>query len=275
MASERFLTSGAITLDTRDERLWVDGEAPHIGGKAYSLLLMLMRSPQILVTKDELFEGVWNGLAVSDSVLTTAIKELRQTLGDDARHPRVIETVHRRGYRFMLPVTAGYRAEAMPVHPENPVAYRPRRLWILGGVAAAIAAALLWLFIPSTLPDISTANAATSIHPKSVAVLPFRDLSASADQRWFAEGVTEEIQNRLIRTPDLHVVSKLTAANFREQDGTLSAKARVLGVEHILDGSVRRVADHVRVTAELVRASDGSQLWSQTYDRPASDVISI
>jgi TolB-like protein/DNA-binding winged helix-turn-helix (wHTH) protein len=278
VAPERFLTSGAIRLDTRDERLWVGDMAPHIGAKAYALLCILMRNPQMLVTKDQLFDEVWKGLAVSDSVLTTAIKELRQALRDDARAPRLIETVHRRGYRFMEPVVA-FEQTSVPPPPDPPALPRSksaiRRPWIAGGFLAALAAAMLWLLFPPVSRNISVANAATTIHPKSVAVLPFRDLSSSADQSWFAEGITEEIQSRLIRTPDLHVISKLTAANFREQDGTLNAKAEALGVAHILDGSVRHVGDHVRVIAKLTRASDGSQLWSQTYDRPASDVISI
>ncbi len=276
MASDRFLISGAIQLDTRDERLWIGNDAAHIGGKAFALLQLLMQNSQVLVTKDELFDGVWNGLAVSESVLTTAVKELRQALNDDARKPILIETVHGRGYRFMLPVAATDErlAEALSA-PRKSATKKPRRSWIVGGFAATLAAALLWLLIPSLSRDMSVASAATSIHPKSVAVLPFRDLSADANQRWFADGLTEEIQNRLIRTPDLHVVSKLTSANFRERDGKLKEKAHELGVAHILDGSVRRVADRVRVTAELVRASDGSQLWSQTYDRPTSDVISI
>ncbi len=270
--------SGAIRLDTRDERLWVGDMAPHIGAKAYALLCILMRNPQMLVTKDQLFDEVWKGLAVSDSVLTTAIKELRQALRDDARAPRLIETVHRRGYRFMEPVVAVEQASVppSPIPAANPPGIKAfRRPWLAGGFLAALAAAMLWFLIPSTSRDGSTANAATTIHPKSVAVLPFRDLSANADHGWFADGVTEEIQNRLIRTPDLHVVSKLTASNFREREGGLPEKARELGVAHILDGSVRWVDGRVRVTVELVRASDGSQIWSQTYDRAAKDVIPI
>lgn len=279
-ALERYLVADEIRLDRLDERVWLGGKQVAAGGKAFLLLRTLMERPQTLVTKDEIFDQVWNGLAISESVLTTAIKELRQALKDDARAPRWIETVHRRGYRFIPTVVASNAITDAVTPPQPPLqtgtgSTNLRSRWIAGGLLAVVAVGLLWLFVPTLLRDIPTAEAAAPIHPKSVAVLPFRDLSADSDQRWFAEGVTEEIQSRLIRTPDLHVVSKLTAANFREQDGSLSAKARTLGVAHILDGSIRRVDERVRVTAELVRASDGSQLWSQTYDRPASDVISI
>ncbi len=275
VVSERFLNSGAIRLDTVDERLWLANEPRHVNGKAFLLLRMLMQRPQMLVTKEEIFDNVWGGLAVSDSVLTTAIKELRQALDDNARQPKLIETVHRRGYRFMVPVTASDEVPiSAPLEPKGTLARKRYGVWLGGGLLALVVAALLWVFVPSS-SSIPAASAAPAIHPKSIAVLPFRDLSAGSDQSWFAEGLTEEIQNRLIQTPDLHVVSKSTAAGFREQEGGLSAKARSLGVAHILDGSVRRVDGRVRVIAKLVRTEDGAQLWSQTYDRAASDVISI
>jgi TolB-like protein/DNA-binding winged helix-turn-helix (wHTH) protein len=275
VVSERYLSSGAIRLDTVDERIWLSNEPRHVNGKAFQLLQMLMQRPQMLITKEEIFDSVWGGLAVSDSVLTTAIKELRQALDDDARQPKLIETVHRRGYRFMVPVTA---SDDVPMaEPPGATTVRPPRpygIWLGGAMLALAVVALLWVLAPST-STVPAATAAPAIHPKSVAVLPFRDLSAGSDQKWFAEGLTEEIQNRLIQTPDLHVVSKSTAAGFREQEGSLPDKARSLGVAHILDGSVRRVDGRVRVTAQLVRTSDGVQLWSQTYDRAASDVIPI
>lgn len=272
--SDRYLNSGAIRLDRIDERVWLANEPRHVNGKAYQLLQMLMQRPQVLVTKEEIFDSVWSGLAVSESVLTTAVKELRQALGDDARRPKLIETVHRRGYRFMVPVTASDEVHTAELPKQSAKLPEKGYVWLVGGLLTMVAAALVWIFMPST-PNLPVANAALAIHPKSVAVLPFRDLSAGSDQSWFAEGLTEEIQNRLIQTPDLHVVSKSTAAGFREQEGSLPVKARSLGVAHILDGSVRRVEGRVRVTAQLVRTSDDAQLWSQTYDRAANDVISI
>lgn len=279
MASERYLISDNIRLDRFDERIWLAGDVVRLGGKAFALLRTLMERPQILVSKDELFDEVWNGLAVSDSVLTTAVKELRQALRDDARKPRLIETVHGRGYRFLLPVSEQDSYEPVSPSPLADISIklsnRSRRTWFAGGVVALLTAAFLWFVVPAMLLKPSVTNATTAVHPKSVAVLPFRDLSANADQRWFAEGLTEELQSRLTRTPDLHVVSRLMASDFRQQDGSISGKARALGVAHILDGSIRRVDSRIRITVELMRAADGTQLWSQTYDRPASDVISI
>ena len=101
MDQHRYLMSGSIRLDRRDERLSRNGQDVRLGGRALALLRALMERPQTLVTKDELFESVWPGLAVSESVLTTAVKEIRQALGDDARSPQLIQTVYGRGYRFL------------------------------------------------------------------------------------------------------------------------------------------------------------------------------
>jgi TolB-like protein/DNA-binding winged helix-turn-helix (wHTH) protein len=270
--NKRYLLAGLLRLDLQDERAWYGTEPLKLSGKAFALLRLLMRSPELLVTKEAIFDNVWGGLAVSDSVLTTAAKELRQALDDDARSPVWIETVHRRGYRFMqLTVEADeVQAEVIP-QPLPPISETPPRQprWPVTAMAVLIGALLLagaWYYFAQGRP----ALAAT---PKSVAVLPFRDLSSSAENRWFADGLTEEVQARLARTPDIQVVSQLSVGS--SGSGLVAERARNLGVAHILSGSVRHGAGRVRVTVELVHASDGRQLWTQTYDHAAKDVIPI
>lgn len=261
------LFAGPYRLDPRDERVWKDGEPLRLGGKAFTLLRVLMDSPQTLVTKDELFEKVWGGLAVSESVLTTAVKELRQALGDDARRPSVIETVHGRGYRFLLPVgreTPG--AAAAPAEPAEPPAPEGRRRAPL--VAAAVAATAVALAAFAVLNPTLLGLA----HPKSVAVLPFADLSEDHGEQWFADGLTEEVTSTLARTRDLRVAAPSAVA---APEGDLRRAAREAGVAHVLTGAVRRSGDRLRVTADLVRASDGAHIWSQSYDRGGGDIISI
>lgn len=268
--SRRYLLAGPLRLDLQDERAWQGTEPLKLSGKALALLRMLMLSPRQLVTKEAIFDEVWNGLAVSDSVLTTAIKELRQALGDDARNPTMIETAHRRGYRFMQAVVEAdeFDAAQAVLGQASPIASPPtrRRFALLAALAGALLLAGLWFFFGQGQP-------AGATMPKSVAVLPFRDLSSSAQNRWFAEGLTEEVQVRLAHTPDIQIVSRLSVGG----PGTASVadRARALGVAHILNGSVRHGAGRVRVSVELVRASDGRQVWAQTYDRNSADVISI
>ena len=276
MGQHRYLIAGSLWLDRQDERLWLGDRQIRLGGKALGLLRALMERPRTLVTKDELFEAVWPGLAVSESVLTTAAKEVRQALGDDARNPRLIQTVYGRGYRFLQdaegsdePPNAALQGTAKA--PSR--LFDDRRLWAsLAGLILLAIVAAIGLMRPSTTSPEATETRVLA-HPKSIAVLPFEDLSAERDQQWFAAGLTEEILNSLARTPDLHVAARTSTRSIGSDDAR--EIGRRLNVAHILEGSVRRDKNRVRVTAQLIRASDGFHLWSQNYDRPASEVVSI
>lgn len=268
MKPSRYLVAGPVRLDCRDERLWRDGRPVALGGKALAFLRTLMERPKTLVTKDELFEAVWPGLTVSESVLTTAAKEVRQALGDDARNPALVQTVHGRGYRFLLDVDASDEPPAAAGLPSPQPGRRRLILWAAIGVLLALAAAGAVLLRPA--PPAAATSAANA---KSIAVLPFEDLSPGGDQQWFAAGLTEEILNSLARTPDLHVAAR--SSTRQVTSGDVREIGRRLSVAHILEGSVRRDGGRVRVTAQLIRTSDGFHLWSQNFDRRASDVVSI
>jgi len=270
LADSRYLIAGELVLDRVDERLW-DGASPvRLGGKAFILLRTLMEHAQTLVTKDELFDAAWPGLAVSEFVLTTAIKEIRQAVGDKARAPRIIETVHGRGYRFKLKVR---EADERPSRGEKaPFRWRPsRRIWAgaLVVLLLAVSLPLLW----SRLGNGPISMMPFNPNPQSIAVLPFEDLSRAHDQQWFAAGMTEEILNSLSRTPDLRVAARTSSEAVGR--GDMRTIGRKLNVAYVLEGSLRREGERVRVTAQLIRTSDGFHLWSQDYDRNAADVIDI
>jgi len=129
----------------------------------------------------------------------------------------------------------------------------------------------------TTQSDIATVAERTSDGPnlRSIAVLPFVNMSSDAEQEWFSDGLTEEILNALARTPDLLVAARTSSFKFKGMSEDVPTIAAALGVAHVLEGSVRRGGDHLRVTAQLIRASDGFHLWSQTYDRKPEDVISL
>lgn len=270
---DRYLVAGPLRLDLRDERLWVRGAPARLGNRAFGLLRELMQQPQLLVTKDELIDRVWGGIAVSDAVLTTAVKELRQAIGDDARNPEFIQTVHGRGYRFMRPIDRYDLIEAEPdagLPPAAPaVVPRRRRAWLAAAMllVAIFAALALWLRPPEAM-RVPPAD-------KSLVVLPLADFSPPGDARWFADGLGEEIETTLSRAPDLRVASGSSAARLaRDGLGGPDIAGRV-GVAHFLEGSVRRTPQRIRVTARLIRAADGRELWSGSYDRAPADVISI
>lgn len=257
--TQRFLQSGPFRLDRLDERLWRDGTPVVLRGRPFALLRAFMETPQTLLTKQDLVNRVWSGLAVSDSILTTSIKDLRRALGDDARNPAIIRTVHGRGYRYLLPVHE--TDDAPPVGPR----FTRRRL--IGGTAAIAAAGVAaWAVLQASRPEPAG---------KSVAVLPFADLSETRDQGWFADGLTEEVLNGLTRAPDLRVTSQQATAQFTAERRDPREVARRLGVANLLEGSVRRSGRRLRVTVKLVRVADGAHVWSQTYDRGGADMIRV
>lgn len=272
MEQHRYLISGPIRLDRIDERLWRQEQEVRLGGRAWALLRALMERPRTLVTKDELFDSVWSGLAVSESVLTTAVKEIRQALGDDARRPQLIQTVYGRGYRFLPDVveTNDLKVERAPARVRS-ARLDIRYLW--GAAVAAILLAVAVVAVVVVRNSSERFAMASSAHAKSIAVLPFDDLSPERDQEWFAAGLTEEILNSLARTPDLHVAARTSSTAIPK--GDVREIGRHLNVAHVLEGSVRRDGDRLRVTAQLIRSSDGFHLWSQTYDRPMRDAVSI
>lgn len=274
-----------FTLDLADERLCGPDGPIHIGNKAFRVLATLAEAPGRLVTKDQLFESVWDGTIVSESALTSVIKELRRALGDQSKTPRLIESVYGRGYRFIGEVglashTAPPPPALAPVHfvprraaagqsaPE--VGSRPlvsrRQAIIAGGAGLAVAAgAGLW-----TAGVVGPAAAAAN----SVAVFPFKPLDGPA-QTYFAQGLSEEIGVELAGNPALKVMAPTSVAFALAEDKTPAEAAKRLGVGLILSGSVQRDAEQMRITCELIDAANGYTMWADRFDRPAGDVLDV
>jgi TolB-like protein len=144
---------------------------------------------------------------------------------------------------------------------------------IIGVLALAVILLLVDKIFLST--DVGGVDVATAEIEKSLAVLPFADLSQAQDQEWFADGLAEEILNALARTPDLLISARTSTFAYKGSDKDIPTIAQELGVAHVLEGSVRRSGDRIRVTAQLIRANDGFHLWSQNYDRDSTDIIEI
>lgn len=267
------LAAGPFRLDRREGRLTRDGVVLALSGKPLALLDALMRAAPRLVTKEEIFDQIWFGRAVSEAVLTTAIRQIRNALGDDARSPTIIETVHGRGYRFLLPVADAGEAEFSPppaAPPAKAPSKSPRRLAAaIAPFILLLAAALFYLGTVDAQPPIPV------VHPKSIVVLPLKDLSADDAESWFADGLTEELLNKLSRTQDLRVASRSAGQSLAAESNPVAAARSVLHAANLLEGSVRRANGRVRVTVRLTRTEDGLTLWSQDYDQPQQDIIDI
>jgi TolB-like protein/Tfp pilus assembly protein PilF len=240
--SELVLRFGDYCIDPVDERLWRGDSPVKLGNKAFCVLLLLARNPGRLITKDELFESVWDGTVVSESALTSVIKELRRALGDDTRSPLYIESVYGRGYRFI----AAPAAAPLPAHePAIPLPTTP----------------------PSPL-------AAPGAGP-SVAVLAFANLTGDPANDYLSDGIAEEIITTLSRASNLKVPARTSSFAYRGRNLDARTIARELGVSTILEGSVRLGGNRVRIAAQLIEASSGFHLWAQSYDRVLDDLLAL
>jgi adenylate cyclase len=228
-----FYRFGEFTLDARQKVLLRKGKPLPLAPKVIDTLLTLVEHSGRIVEKQELMTRVWPDTFVEESNLTYSIRQLRKTLGDDARHPRYIETIPKRGYRF--------------------------------------------LSVSSTNGEISTSSDA--IIPQSpvasIAVLPFRDISPDQDQDYFCEGLADELINSLGSLPNLHVVSRTSSFRFKSTTLDIREVGLRLNVNTVLEGSVRKAGNNLRITAQLVSAVEGYQLWSGKYDRKLEDVFAV
>lgn len=282
------LVAGALSVDLRTETASLNGEAVDLRGKPYRLLVLLMDRAPSLVTKDEIIEEVWGGLSVSDAVLTTAIRDARMALGDDARAPRWIKTAHGRGYRFIAPVTPVTESDATPAPsatlraPElagpaiGAAAAAPPQPQLSGlRPAHALIGALMVIAI-GVIAAVASGLRTPEAPDQSVAVLGFEAYSEDSDALWFADGLSEEISAALGRTPDLRVAPRrATLAYDGDTQTSLAAIGEALNVAHLVDGSVRLDGERVRITVSLIEAATGAQRWADTYDRNFADILDL
>ena len=277
----------SFRLDQANQCLWRGQERMSIPPKAFDVLRYLVENPVRLVTQDELLKKLWPETYVNPEAIRKYILDIRKILGDRPDKPEFIETVTKRGYRFIAPVTDDSatpesdnvtQAEPTPqTAPSKLTEWRQRFrshyfqmiviIPILAVVAVAATAGHFWFTAKkATFPPL-TAN--------SIAVLPFADVSPGKDQEYFSDGLSEQLIHELAKVPGLKVVGRSSAFEFKGKNEDLRNVGRKLGVAHVLEGSVRREGNHVRITAQLVKAEDGFQLWSQTYDREINDVFAV
>jgi TolB-like protein len=242
------------------------------------LLVCLAGHGGEVVSIDTLLNQVWPEVVVTPDSVYQAVASLRRLLGDDPKQPTHIATVPRLGYRMVAAVgpwadRPSAPAGSPPAHPA------PRRR--AGFMRAAVAAVLLglaavFLFHGKLANDHSSAAAAVAPRPsKSIAVLPFLDLTEKMNHEAFADGMTEELIDRLSKIPGLRVPPPTSSFYFKGKQITIADIARSLGVAYVLDGSVRKSGARLRVAARLIRADDGFVVWSETYDRPVDDILMV
>ncbi len=276
---------GPFALDPRERILWRDGKPLAATPKVFDTLLFLVRNQGRVLTKDELLQEIWPGTFVEEVNLAVNISTLRKLLGENPQDGRYIVTVSGRGYRFVAEVRETGRtaegavdgkAESTPGKfeeaPHSTMPLRPNgRKW---GIAAAMVLLLLG-GIGSYLWRQHHARKLSSTVDASIAVLPFADLSQGKDQEYFSDGLADELTNDLQKIRGLKVIARSSAFQFKGKNEDLRTVGRKLGVANILEGSVRKDAKRVRITAALTKVDDGFQLWSETYDREIDDLFAV
>jgi TolB-like protein/DNA-binding winged helix-turn-helix (wHTH) protein/Tfp pilus assembly protein PilF len=285
-----------VNLESGDLRKF--GYRVKLQPKSFLVLRALLEAPGELVTREDLKAQLWaeNTFVEFESSLNVAVRRLRESLSDEAQKPVYIETVPRRGYRFIgileQPFTSSLPRAAVPdgiallpaagVEITAPVKFDSHFPAVLQPPAARniwkmLMPALALLIVLAA--GIFSWKRGAILHAQpiasSIAVLPFADMSSEKNQEYFSDGLAEELLNHLARTPGLRVAARTSSFQFRDKTSDLAAIGRKLDVGTVLEGSVRKEGNRVRISAELIKVEDGFQLWSGTYDRDLNDVFAV
>jgi adenylate cyclase len=229
-------------LDTDRRELRRAGDLIPLKPQVFDLLAYLLRNRERVVGKEDLIATVWGGRVVSDSALTTRINAVRAALGDNGKTERLVKTLPRRGFRFVGSVREECKSVGSPVADVAADASRPAL----------------------TLPD-----------KPSVAVLPFTSLQDAAGEDYFGDGITEDIITELSRFSELFVIARNSSFQYRSKAADIRRVGRELGVRYILEGSIRRQGDRVRVVAQLIDAVTATHHWAERYDRELDDIFAV
>ncbi len=303
------LRIGAWCVNPASGEISRNGETARVEGRTMRLLVCLAERAGEVVSIDELLDRVWSDVTVAPDSVYQAVTSLRRLLGDDPKQPAYIATVPRLGYRMVAEVSAWTEQTAPPTvvtrnsdgghsglatipAPEVPtragLLFKAGLMWFAGAALCIALIVLGFVYYGKTASKNSAASssvgATASETQKSIAVLPFLDLTDEMNQEPFADGMTEELIDKLSKIPGLRVPPPTSSFYFKGKlwprshgttQITIAEIAKQLGVTYVLDGSVRKSGARVRVDARLIRADNGYVVWSETYDRPFDDILMV
>ncbi len=270
---------GAFEVDLRARELRKHGFKIILQDQPFQILTLLLERPGEVVTREEVRNKLWpaDTFVDFDDGLNTAIRKLRQALGDSAEAPRYVETLPRHGYRFIASVQPLKRS-ATEASPGSEVIIARARLPVSRGwfVAVSTSVAAIVLLVAGTYFlhwRRSSLSAANLQRIRSLAVLPLKNLSGDPEQDFFVDAMTDALTTDLAQIHSLRVISGTSAAHYKDTKKTLPEIAKELNVDGVVEGTVFRSGDHVRITAQLVDAPIDRHLWARSYERDLRDVI--
>jgi TolB-like protein/DNA-binding winged helix-turn-helix (wHTH) protein len=259
-----------------------NGTTVQLEPKVMAVLVCLAGHAPEPVSKEELLKKVWPGTFVGEGVLTRSIFELRRVFEDEAKEPRVIQTIAKRGYRLVAPVTppdevaGGIRSGEMTwteTSTRIQLGNRALRFGMPMGLGLAVVLLATLAFTPNKWWQRLRDTGGPEI--RSIAVLPLQNLSGDPGQEYFSDAMTEELITELSRISALNVISRTSVMPYKDSKKSLPEIARELHADAIVEGSVLRSGDRVRITAQLIYAAKDTNVWAETYDRDVRDVLTL
>jgi len=248
-AAQIFLRSGSLrylfeeyVFDTDRRELHRGADFVPLAPQVFDLLAYLINNRERVVSKDDLIKAIWDGRVVSDAALTTRLNAARSAIGDSGEKQRLIKTLPRKGFRFIGEVQEAHSASTLPVIEADREAPKP------------------------TLPVLDK---------PSLAVLPFTNLSSDPEQEYFADGMVEDIITGLSRSKSLFVIARQSSFIYKGQAIDVRQVGRELGVRYVLEGSVRKSGDRVRISGQLIEATTGAHLWADRFDSQLNDIFDL
>src|SRR5258707_6665901 len=286
---------GRFALDSRKRTLPRADSPVALTAKAFDVLLFPARHPNRLITKEELLKAVWGDTFVEEGNLAQYISHLRKALGDVSEHAQLIVTIARKGYQFTADVTVAEAADSATqaavqvstadsspaqtqTGSESPAAEavsRSPRHWQKAAVVGACAVLL------ASVGLASRRHFGSMTPPRSqkimLAVLPFQNLTGDPDKEYLADGLTEETISQLgrLNPEQLGVIARTSVMGYKHKDERLDQIGRDLSVQYVLENSLRESGDHLRLTAQLIQVKDQTHVWSQEYDYPVKDFLTV
>ena len=235
------------TLDTDRRELRRGSEPVAVEPQVFDLLIYLVQNRDRVVTKDDLIASIWDGRIVSESTLTSRINAARKAIGDSGQHQKLIRTIARRGFRFVGTVRMPLNGDE-PAHPIGPPPGEPRE---------------------QSRPALPPSDR------PAIAVLPFINMSGDPEQEYFSDGITEDIITALSKLRWFFVIARNSSFIYKGKAVHMKQVAEELGVGYVVEGSVRKNRDRVRITVQLNDAATGSHIWAERYDRGLADVFAV
>jgi TolB-like protein/DNA-binding winged helix-turn-helix (wHTH) protein len=295
-ASSPRLAFDRFELDLRSGEMRKDGRRVRLQTQPFQMLVLLLERPGEVVTREEIRRALWQAdtFVDFDHSLGSAINKIREALGDSADHPRFVETLPRRGYRFIGKLEASRGSvppQEMPAHaeagpsaavdnpavtlPENQVRSRPsgKRMTVLAIALMVAIALIVGLSLSSVRERLGLHRNTPRI--QSIAVLPLVNLSNDADQDYFTDGMTEELTTALGKISALRVISRTSAMQYKGTKKSLPEIARELKVDALIEGTVSRSGNHLRITASLVEPFPEKHVWAESYESQVGDALTV